>query len=262
MASLRILRILRTFRLTKLSRLLRASRVARRWSARLAINYSMLSLVFAIVSLVAVSHWVACAWAACAFMQASVGIQTIDGTWLGHGGFCWPRADASSAATPDGLLYSCRSPVSTYAAALYFAAMTISSIGYGDITPAPHNALEHFFCTFLMLLSSIAWAQTLASFNALSSTFRPERAAYRQTMDSLNRFMERESFPQELRTRLRAYFNASKHLRLAENQRDLLRHMPPSLQGEVCRRSHAVALTPLRPRQPPPACHLGHALEA
>lgn len=45
--------------------------------------------------------------------------------------------------------------------------------------------------------------------------------------------MDRENFSRDMRIRLRAYFNASRHLRLAETQRQLLRHMPPSLQGEV-----------------------------
>ena len=44
----------------------------------------------------------------------------------------------------------------------------------------------------------------------------------------------------ELRQRLRSYFHASKHLRLADSQKKLLTHMPPSLQGEVSWKIHQV----------------------
>ena len=90
----------------------------------------------------------------------------------------------------------------------------------------------------LMLTSCVAWAQTIATFSGVASTLQPDVNAYRQTMDDLNRFLERESFPQAMRIRLRAYFNASRHLRLAETQRRLLQFMPPSLQGEVRCKTH------------------------
>ena len=65
-------------------------------------------------------------------------------------------------------------------------------------------------------------------------------------VDNLNRFMAREEFPANLRQRLRAYFHASKHLRLAEAQRSLLTHMPPSLQGEVSWMTHRVWLKSIK----------------
>ena len=58
--------------------------------------------------------------------------------------------------------------------------------------------------------------------------------------------MAREEFPANLRQRLRAYFHASKHLRLAEAQRSLLTHMPPSLQGEVSWMTHRVWLKSIK----------------
>ena len=61
----------------------------------------------------------------------------------------------------------------------------------------------------------------------------PEAAAFRDTLDNLNRFMIREDLPHDMRRRLREYFHQSKHLRLAQTQRALLSDMPPSLMLEV-----------------------------
>ena len=46
-----------------------------------------------------------------------------------------------------------------YVAALYFAVMTLTSVGYGDITPQSES--EYIGCIFLMLVSGIVWAYIL-----------------------------------------------------------------------------------------------------
>lgn len=44
-------------------------------------------------------------------------------------------------------------------ASLYYAVMTLTSVGYGDITP--QNEAEYIGCIFLMLVSGIVWAYIL-----------------------------------------------------------------------------------------------------
>ena len=50
-----------------------------------------------------------------------------------------------------------------YAAAIYWASMTITSIGYGDISATPHNFYEMYWATFLMLICGVCWSQVLAT---------------------------------------------------------------------------------------------------
>ena len=59
---LRVLRVMRVLRLIKLARLLRASRLFRRWETKIAINYSRLNLIKALIYVVMLSHWFACIW--------------------------------------------------------------------------------------------------------------------------------------------------------------------------------------------------------
>ena len=122
----RILRVARTFRLIKLARLVRASRLMRRWANRLAINYARMALFGAIGSLVPLSHWVACIWAAVGYTQTFLGVDVRD-TWLGTKGFCWPVEPGTSELT-----YKCFDAYRVYAASLYFAGTTITSIGCGQ----------------------------------------------------------------------------------------------------------------------------------
>ena len=50
-----------------------------------------------------------------------------------------------------------------YAAAIYWASMTITSIGYGDISATPRNFYEMYWATFLMLICGVCWSQVLAT---------------------------------------------------------------------------------------------------
>ena len=73
-------------------------------------------------------------------------------SWLGVGSYCTP--DASLA---DG--YTCAPPASIYCAALYWAVVTCTSVGYGDIVATPTNALEQSVATAIILLAALIWAQ-------------------------------------------------------------------------------------------------------
>ena len=75
------------------------------------------------------AHWFACTWA----IIAGFADSPLD-TWMGYFDYCW------AADTEKG--YMCVEPWDMYAATLYFAMMTITSIGYGDLAATPKNATE------------------------------------------------------------------------------------------------------------------------
>ena len=87
------------------------------------------------------------------------------------------------------IVYACMPDGTIYAASLYWSAMTITSIGYGDIAATPGNASELMLCALLMLAAGFAWADVVAGFVDVVSNLNPERNEFRQTMDNLNHFM-------------------------------------------------------------------------
>ena len=52
---------------------------------------------------------------------------------------------------------ACLPPGSIYAVSVYWAVMTITSIGYGDIAATPYNPVEQVICTFFMMLGGVVW---------------------------------------------------------------------------------------------------------
>ena len=52
-------------------------------------------------------------------------------------------------------------------------------------------------------------------------------------MDSLNTFMSIHGLPSEMRTRLREYFQQTRHMHRGQERKHLMRLMSPQLQGAL-----------------------------
>ena len=83
---------------------------------------------------------------------------------MGYYGYCWDvgksRETSLERVVVDGAAvapFECSEPGQRYSASVYFAVMTITSIGYGDITPRPQLASEQIMATLLMLVASMLW---------------------------------------------------------------------------------------------------------
>ena len=59
--------------------------------------------------------------------------------------------------------------------------MSITSIGYGDISASPGQPLELFICAGLMLLAGFAWADVVAGFVNVVSNLNPDGNDFRTT---------------------------------------------------------------------------------
>ena len=152
-------------------------------------------------------------------------------TWMGHKRYCVATGarDTNTSTVPS----ECVNPWPMYCASLYWAIMTITSIGYGDISATPLNAVEQFFTAILMMLGGFLWGQVIGTFCGVIATFDPHGGEFRRNMDDLNVFMSNKRLPTDMRRRLREYFHQTKHLQMSTAQNHLYRMMSPSLQGEV-----------------------------
>ena len=151
----------------------------------------------------------ACTWV----MQARVQ-EDIGNTWMGRLGYCVQLPAPSTK-------WECP-PVAAYAAGLYYAAATITSIGcahdiwdgmasrlanfrsnrahreltsplcrrrigrYGDVTPTLTNTGEVFTAAILMFSSCVVWAHLIGVFSGVISSFSPEMNEFRASMDKVS----------------------------------------------------------------------------
>ena len=92
-------------------------------------------------------------------LQARVQESELENTWLGQKGYCTKEQHAGGTSAT----WDCP-PLKCYAGGIYFAAATITSIGYGDISATLSNTGETFIAATIMLSSCVAWAHFIGVF--------------------------------------------------------------------------------------------------
>ena len=133
-----------------------------------------------------------------------------------------------------------------YVCALYWAAATVSTVGYGDV--AATNRAERVAAVAVMTAGSTWFASLVGRVAALVERHGDasrRREAYREKMVALRCFLRRHpNVPRDLRLRLAVFFSdtwARQRKGLVMNDRALLAELPEALRSETGFRALEVA---------------------
>ena len=126
------------------------------------------------ILLMLASHWIACLWLLTVELEPASA-----STWLDA--FAKKIYDLDSSKELHHLV--------KYTAALYWACVTITSIGYGDIVPT--NKQEMQVVVVATLVGSCLWAYFIGSVCSILSTLDIDKIEHQQRMDQLNEFMRK-----------------------------------------------------------------------
>eukprot|EP00434_Breviolum_minutum_P012411 symbB.v1.2.010932.t1/scaffold722.1/size169129/9 len=107
----------------------------------------------------------------------------------------------------------------------------MTSVGYGDI--GPQNIFERVTCTIIVLVAGLCWAYILGEVGAIVTDMQAEKQSFRKMMNGLNKMMQEQGIPHDLRRRLRSFFLSNKHQAQFARDQKLLMGMSPQLQSEV-----------------------------
>ncbi|KAF5892933.1 potassium voltage-gated channel subfamily H member 7-like isoform X3, partial [Clarias magur] len=180
--------------LLKTARLLRLVRVARKLDRYSEYGAAVLMLLMCIFALIA--HWLACIWYAIGNVEKPYLKHTIG--WLDNLGMS------------IGKVYNYSDPSSgpsikdKYVTALYFTFSSLTSVGFGNVSPNTNS--EKIFSICVMLIGSLMYASIFGNVSAIIQRLYSGTARYHLQMLRVKEFIRFHQIPNPLRQRLEEYF--------------------------------------------------------
>ncbi|XP_048050637.1 potassium voltage-gated channel subfamily H member 7-like [Megalobrama amblycephala] len=209
--------------LLKTARLLRLVRVARKLDRYSEYGAAVLMLLMCIFALIA--HWLACIWYAIGNMEKPYLDHKIG--WLDNLevsiGKRINTSDPSSGPTIKD----------KYVTALYFTFSSLTSVGFGNVSPNTNS--EKIFSICVMLIGSLMYASIFGNVSAIIQRLYSGTARYHMQMLRVKEFIRFHQIPNPLRQRLEEYFQHSwTYTNGIDLNMEVLKGFPECLQADIC----------------------------
>ncbi|CAF2995106.1 unnamed protein product [Rotaria sp. Silwood2] len=225
--------------LLKTARLLRLVRIARKLDRYSEYGVGVLILLTATFALIA--HWLACIWYAIGRLERSnqgrilrkkayvtyfiLGNERLIG-WLAelanHTHQYYNDSDPTSGPTKT----------SKYITALYFTFSSLTSVGFGNVSPNTNS--EKGFSIIIMLVGSLMYASIFGNVSAIIQRLYSGTARYQIQMLRVKEFIRFHQIPNPLRQRLEDYFNHAWNYTNGIDMNMVLKGFPECLQADIC----------------------------
>lgn len=211
------------FLLLRLLRLLRIARlllIFNRWESYSHINPGYVRITKLFITVIILTHWIACIWFFLAFID-----NFPPDSWV-------VALEIENASVIRQYIYS-----------LYWAVTTMTTIGYGDITP--NRDIEYVAATMIMIVGASTYAFIIGNIASLFSNLDSAKIAHKNKIEALTQFLAYHNVPKPLIFQLRNYYDYiwERHRGLPENNffedlplhfhLDILQHITGDLLEKV-----------------------------
>uniref|UniRef100_A0A7N8WKM8 Potassium voltage-gated channel subfamily H member 6-like n=1 Tax=Mastacembelus armatus TaxID=205130 RepID=A0A7N8WKM8_9TELE len=206
--------------LLKTARLLRLVRVARKLDRYSEYGAAVLFLLMC--TFVLIAHWLACIWYAIGFVERP---YTETG-WLDN------LAEQLGKAYNDSDATSGPSVKDKYVTALYFTLSSLTSVGFGNVSPNTNS--EKIFSICVMVIGSLMYASIFGNVSAIIQRLYAGTTRYHTQMLRVKEFIRFHQIPCGLRQRLEEYFQHAWTYTNGIDMNAVLKGFPESLQADIC----------------------------
>ncbi|XP_060683740.1 potassium voltage-gated channel subfamily H member 7-like [Hemiscyllium ocellatum] len=208
--------------LLKTARLLRLVRVARKLDRYSEYGAAVLMLLMCIFALIA--HWLACIWYAIGNVERPYLVHKIG--WLDSlGQQIEKRYNISDASSGPSIK-------DKYVTALYFTFSSLTSVGFGNVSPNTNS--EKIFSICVMLIGSLMYASIFGNVSAIIQRLYSGTARYHMQMLRVKEFIRFHQIPNPLRQRLEEYFQHAWTYTNGIDMNMVLKGFPECLQADIC----------------------------
>lgn len=119
----------------------------------------------------------------------------------------------------------------TYIKALYWSITTLTTVGYGDITPETN--LQIIYTMIVQILGVGIYGYIIGNVANVLSKKDPSRAQYLENIEKLSALVSYRSMPLDLQLRIQDYYLYKWKKRLGYDESLFLQGLPKNLQEEV-----------------------------
>ena len=185
------------------------------------LNLTFVRIFTMVINMVFLAHMLGCFWF---YMASIVGIDPEITTWV---------------STYDGGSALYAEPIDQYLYSLYWALTTLTTVGYGDITPS--NNLERKYTLFALLVGALVFGFMLSSIGSLVAALDRQSAISEERMDEIKEYMRWRKLPRDLVIRMNKFYTYFYTQKTAFDEQAILGNLTPALRLEVV--THALKET-------------------
>jgi voltage-gated potassium channel len=156
---------------------------------------SQLQLFNIILILFLVAHWIACGWLVVRGFDANLDLKN------------------------------------NYVNALYWSVTTVTTVGYGDVTPV--NMIEKIYSMVTMLVGLGIFGFFIGSISSILSKKDPAREHYYDNLEELSQIVRYRSLSPSLQKRIHDYYTYKWQKRLGFDEEHFLQGLPSGLKMQV-----------------------------
>jgi voltage-gated potassium channel len=200
--------IVLVLRMLRLLRVVRLFVIFNRWGALSWINAGFLRIIKFLAIIMLLIHWMACAWYLTAFIDSFP-----EDSWVVMMGI----KDAD--------------PITQYIRSLYWAIVTMTTVGYGDITP--HRNIEYLFTMLVMLLGASMYAFIIGNIASLISNLDATKANFWNRVELVNQYLRSRHLPPQLNQQVRKYYEYLWAHHRGQKKDDLFDDLPVPFRTDI-----------------------------
>ncbi|XP_077083245.1 potassium voltage-gated channel subfamily H member 2a isoform X2 [Siphateles boraxobius] len=207
--------------LLKTARLLRLVRVARKLDRYSEYGAAVLFLLMCTFALIA--HWLACIWYAIGNVERS-----------SHSRIGWLESLGDQLGKPYNMSIPGSGPSikDKYVTALYFTFSSLTSVGFGNVSPNTNS--EKIFSICVMLIGALMYASIFGNVSAIIQRLYSGTARYHTQMLRVREFIRFHQIPNPLRQKLEEYFQHAWSYTNGIDMNAVLKGFPECLQADIC----------------------------